>query len=142
MNWDARKTQIKMENRMRVNQESTGPTLYEKKYCGGETLGGMVSGTVKRETISSSYLNSPRTQSSGEKVAGDLEEIARYAEEVLEFLQLRTNSIVKDYAENGEDCDAQKEEYYPEYFATLRAYSNRIRYALEGIRRVGEKIDL
>lgn len=142
MNFDARKSQIKMENKMKVNQETTGVMMHEKKYWSGETLGGMVSGAMKRETVSSAYLNSPRTPSSGEKVAGELEEIARYAEEVLEFLQLRTNGIVKSYAESDEGCDAAKEEYYPEYFATLRAYSNRIRYALEGIRRVGEKIDL
>lgn len=128
---------------MRVrDQYNEGPSMLEKKYWSGETLGGTVSGAMKRETVSSAYLNSPRTPSSGEKVAGELEEIARYAEEVLEFLQLRTTSIVKSYAESDEGCDAAKEEYYPEYFALLRSYSNRIKYALDEIRHIGDKIDL
>ena len=96
----------------------------------------------KAETVLSSYMDSPRERASGERVAQTLQETARFAEEVLEFLQVRTESITRCEGASAEDPSGMKEDYIPGYFSDIRLSTNRIKWALEAIRNIGERIDL
>lgn len=84
-----------------------------------------------------------QAKSSGERISDDLQSVAKYAEEVAEFLAARTSSIVKHYPEAcSEDPGAMKADYIPDYFSNLRASTCRIRAALSAIMDVGQRIDL
>lgn len=110
-----------------------------KYYDSSKTMEGI----KKAETVLTSFMDSPRTIASGERVAQTLEETAKFAEEVLEFLQFRTSSIARKYNDGcAEDPSAIKEDYIPDYFNDIRFNTARIKSALEAIRNIGERIDL
>jgi hypothetical protein len=138
MNWDAQKMHDKKENKMRIGNNSFDRDCI-KKFGTSTGLGAAL-----QYKYSDSSNPSPieRELSTGEKVTEDLVELAKFAEEVADFISARTARIVKP--EPAECCSAEtmKSPYYPEYFQILINQTNRIRDALYRIRATGESIDL
>lgn len=139
MNWDAQKMHDKTGNNMRASEYSgksfnrpTSPSGLLRAY---EFVQGNFAG-----------MNDPvpcREPSSGERIQTNLLDVAIYAEEVAELLANVTARIVKNYPEAcGEDPDAMKADYIPDYFSDLRASTSRIRSALSRIQDIAQRIDL
>ena len=118
---------------MRVrDQYNEGPSMFEKKY----------QPTLNQNARGDCPTPITRERSTGEKVTEDLVELAKFAEEVADFMSVRTSRIVRCEPEEGCCAEDVKSPYYPEYFQILINQSNRIRDALYRIRAIGESIDL
>ena len=109
---------------MRVDQNrNSHPTCCDAKY-------------------SADLSTAPRTPTSGEKVTRDLIELAKYAEELTEFVSNRTSNIVRFDSNNGSAGEHLKAPYYPEYFQILMNQIDRIQNSLYAIRDMVERVDI